>query len=149
MNCCFCGSCFGKSYLQVQRTNETGKVEAIQYFCDESCYNAYVRDDSRSFLEKSIQRLNKIYTDKKRNKAELKIIKIDLLFITSLLQRKPRHELIRLNDIRKQVLTELIEIEHEKQEQASNEMMFLFGEAFKNDWSDEIDAWCSKSSTAL
>ena len=63
-----------------------------------------------------------------------------LMYLQSLIQRKPRAELVKLDELVKKSLMELIEYGHVTKD---DQLVFSAGEDFKFDNTNEINAWCA------
>ena len=122
-----------------------------KYFCDESCERKHTRDTTKSTLENkcesSKEYINKLGEWMKElgimtpfAKIYKKVWMANYIFYKSVLERKPRDELNRLFLLLKMTLTEACEAAHENKQDS---LLFKFGEWFKLDETDIIDAWCA------
>ena len=131
----------------VSITEEEDGKETRKYFCDESCCFCWQRDDQRPELERNLKFYTEMYEDLKEITPSIqwsilkKLFKVAQLYTSSLLQRKPRDQLIKLRDLYKQSLCDMIEYEMEEK---NDHNVFWFGNKFKavNDYDHDINVWC-------
>jgi hypothetical protein len=140
MNCDFCGSC-GEMTATSKPIGVHVKKNGITHYCDISCANAHLRETTRDVIIDSLQHLKHHYETEidSRDHLARKFCVIKKLFLESLLERKPRAELIKLVELRKRVICEVTEIAHEWKDDG---LTFKLGEMFKKKDEWLIDAWC-------
>ena len=144
MTCYYCESKFTDEFVSITTDDDDG--EQILYFCDESCCFCWQRADQRPVLECELKDFTQLYKEAKNASPILKrLIKISILYTSSLLQRKPRNELLKLRDLYKKCLCDIIEFEFE---QKNDRDVYYFGDKFKtvSDYDHDINVWCAPRS---
>lgn len=109
-------------------------------FCDDSCIHAWVREESRARIACAYKACSTIKFDSDVSTALKKLVRIDGMLNLSLLQRKPRWELIKLEHLYKKCLCDVID---EFMESKDDNQAFALGETFKADFTTYIDAWAA------
>lgn len=144
MACYHCGSDLIDEVFTATICNRDGKK--IMYFCDESCCLCWNRAVQRPLLENELKDFTQLYEEEKNAPPILKkVIKISILFTSSLLQRKPRNELLKLHDLYKKCLCDIIEYEMEQKNDCD---VYHFGDIFKtvSKYDHNINVWCAPRS---
>lgn len=120
---------------------EDGK-ETKKNFCDESCCFCWQRNDQRPYLERNLKFYTEMYEESKNTLPILKkLMKVAQLYTMSLLQRKPRDQLLKLRDLYKKSLCDMVEYE---MEQKNDHNVYWFGDKFKSvsHYDHDINVWC-------
>ena len=117
-----------------------GRKGKLSQFCDNACRCQSQRGEMKPGIDKML-----ICLDEFRALPEYKMLGTFRRYITSLkmfynslLARKPREELVRLCDISRRICCELVD---EAMIEKNDEIAFRYGEMFKMDYKQYIDAW--------
>jgi hypothetical protein len=102
---------------------------------------AFTRELTRGGVQKQYEIASELYADDIPHhiKRHLKILQ---LFSKSILDRKPRTELLKLRELLKRTHCDMCEISHEMQDDKG---VYIWGEMFKNmqAYDAVIDSWCA------
>jgi len=139
-NCVNCGTPLTSNYFNIFLNDV--KIRC----CDEACFRQHGRDTTRESLQKRITEADvvlegmKAKMDSPVKTVFVRYSKIKKMLFQSMLQRKPRAELMRLVELRKKIITEWCELAHELK---MDGILFQLGEQFKENAEYEIDCWCA------
>ena len=154
MECANCGLC---GNLTIGLTNTDSKKHF--HFCDNACYFQFSRDRSKDLITENcvvslsqIKKLKQLSAEFKKTKPNitenhkqwvecyLRLEFSKYMFFKSLLERKPRAELMKLQIVMKKALCESCEISSILKRDKES---FECGEEFKYKWDNFIEAWCA------
>lgn len=135
MRCHYCDLAFKGSWLR-----SSFNTKKTFDFCDVSCERAWIREDSRAGIEFNYKTFSTITFETDASAAEKKLARIDAMLNLSLLQRKPRWELIKLEHLYKKCICDVID---EFLEAKKDKEVFVLGENFKVNYTTYINAWAA------
>ena len=109
-------------------------------FCDSSCQRAYVRERTQESIEEKHDYYSTHEVEGQFKASINKSIFASSMFYLSLLQRRRRSHLIKLDELMKKCNCAVIE---EAMEAKRDDLVYHFGEIFKENNSTIIDAWAA------
>ncbi len=130
--CVNCGLETGDGACLASWIDGTEKV-----FCDHSCMYQECRERTRPFMERDMKSLQK-FLKKPIPLIVRRYIGSEILYFRACIARKPRAEIQRIRQEYKQCLVDLVEWGHQNKK---DEVAFGFGDLFREDDDELIDAW--------
>ena len=134
MQCYHCGLKLNGLHATATRNNKKER------FCDDACVHAQVRESSKNTLQEYVVFHKQAIADADDYPLSKKFHFVNSLFFTSLLERKPLSQILKLQQLMKKSITDIIEA---GMEDGDDESVFMFGEMFKVNNDALIYSWCA------
>ena len=134
---CRCANC----NMEIDEPRHFGQREGkVIPFCDKSCVFQHIRETSKHLIDADLKDAKSMLKNPKTPVFLRRYFASVIIFMNALLARKPREELLRLNDVSRRICADLVEF---FMEQKDDEFAFSFGETFKVNFDSRIDAWAA------